>query len=60
MPTPCTHPGQVRDVEPRTPEGCEERLRSGDCAGYCSSTLVWAIRRGTVTASVLPGRTGPT
>jgi hypothetical protein len=25
----CTHLGQVRDVEPRTPDGCEECLRTG-------------------------------
>lgn len=30
MPTPCTHLDQIRDVEPRTPEGCEECLRTGD------------------------------
>jgi uncharacterized UBP type Zn finger protein len=30
MPTPCTHLDQVRDVTPRTPDGCEECLESGD------------------------------
>lgn len=30
MPTTCTHLSQIRDVEPRTPEGCEECLRTGD------------------------------
>ena len=28
-PSPCTHLGQVRDVEARTPQGCEECLRTG-------------------------------
>ncbi len=26
----CSHLGQVRDVEPRTPKGCEECLALGD------------------------------
>ena len=26
---PCSHVDQVRDVEPRTPRGCEECLRTG-------------------------------
>jgi uncharacterized UBP type Zn finger protein len=26
----CTHVSQIRDVTPRTPEGCEECLASGD------------------------------
>jgi hypothetical protein len=26
----CPHTDQVRDVEPRTPEGCEECLKTGD------------------------------
>lgn len=30
MPTTCTHVDQIRDVEPRTPEGCEECLKTGD------------------------------
>ena len=30
MPAQCTHMDQVRDVTPRTPEGCEECLASGD------------------------------
>lgn len=30
MTTPCTHLDQIRNVTPRTPEGCEECLRSGD------------------------------
>lgn len=30
MATSCTHLNQVRDVEPRTPEGCEECLELGD------------------------------
>ena len=25
----CTHLDQIRDVQPRTPEGCEECLRTG-------------------------------
>lgn len=29
MHTACTHLNMVRDVEPRTPEGCEECLRIG-------------------------------
>lgn len=28
--TTCTHLDQVREVEARTPEGCEECLRTGD------------------------------
>ena len=27
--TQCSHLGQVHDVQPRTPDGCEECLRSG-------------------------------
>ena len=30
MPTRCTHLSQIRDVDPRTPNGCEECLASGD------------------------------
>lgn len=30
MTTLCTHQDQIRDVEPRTAEGCEECLESGD------------------------------
>jgi uncharacterized UBP type Zn finger protein len=26
----CSHKGTIRDVEPRTPDGCEECLASGD------------------------------
>jgi uncharacterized UBP type Zn finger protein len=26
----CAHLGEIRDVEPRTPEGCEECLAIGD------------------------------
>lgn len=26
----CTHLDQIRDVEPGTPDGCEECLRTGD------------------------------
>jgi uncharacterized UBP type Zn finger protein len=29
MATRCTHLDQVRDVEPRTPNGCEECLKTG-------------------------------
>lgn len=29
MPTRCAHLDQVRDVVPRTPEGCEECLQEG-------------------------------
>jgi uncharacterized UBP type Zn finger protein len=29
MPMECTHLDQVRAVEPRTPQGCEECLKSG-------------------------------
>ena len=29
MPKGCTHLDQVRDVEPKTPEGCEECLATG-------------------------------
>lgn len=30
MPNPCAHLGQIQDVSPRTPNGCEECLQSGD------------------------------
>jgi uncharacterized UBP type Zn finger protein len=30
MTTDCTHLDQIRDVAPRTPDGCEECLASGD------------------------------
>lgn len=30
MATTCTHLDRIRDVEPRTPEGCEECLKTGD------------------------------
>ena len=30
MSVPCTHLDQIRDVTPKTPEGCEECLESGD------------------------------
>jgi uncharacterized UBP type Zn finger protein len=30
MSTKCTHLDQIRNVTPRTPEGCEECLKSGD------------------------------
>jgi hypothetical protein len=30
MSVPCTHIDQIRDVSPRTPEGCEECLQIGD------------------------------
>ena len=26
----CTHMGEIRDVEPNTPDGCEECLATGD------------------------------
>jgi uncharacterized UBP type Zn finger protein len=26
----CTHIGEIKDVAPNTPEGCEECLKSGD------------------------------
>jgi uncharacterized UBP type Zn finger protein len=26
----CTHLGEIRDVAPRTPQGCEESLQAGD------------------------------
>ena len=29
MPQSCTHLGQIKDVIPRTPEGCEECLKMG-------------------------------
>ena len=29
MATTCTHLDQIRDVEPRTPDGCEECLKLG-------------------------------
>ncbi len=30
MATACTHLDQIKDVKPRTPEGCEECLKTGD------------------------------
>ena len=30
MSVPCTHRDQIRDVAPRTPDGCEECLQLGD------------------------------
>ncbi len=30
MPNECTHLDQIRDVTPRTPDGCEECLAMGD------------------------------
>lgn len=30
MRQPCTHFRDIRDVEPKTPDGCEECLKSGD------------------------------
>jgi uncharacterized UBP type Zn finger protein len=30
MATTCTHLDRIRDVEPRTPKGCEECLQTGD------------------------------
>ncbi|MGH2617584.1 MAG: ubiquitin carboxyl-terminal hydrolase 14 [Thermomicrobiales bacterium] len=30
MSTTCTHLGQIHEVTPRTPEGCEECLQMGD------------------------------
>jgi len=30
MAQPCKHLAQVRDVQPKTPDGCEECLASGD------------------------------
>jgi uncharacterized UBP type Zn finger protein len=30
MSVPCTHLDQIRDVAPRTPNGCEECLQLGD------------------------------
>ncbi len=30
MSVPCTHLDQIRDVQPRTPDGCEECLELGD------------------------------
>ena len=30
MPAQCVHLDQVRDVTPRTPDGCEECLKTGD------------------------------
>jgi uncharacterized UBP type Zn finger protein len=29
MSDPCTHKGEIRNVPPRTPEGCEECLATG-------------------------------
>lgn len=30
MPNACTHLDEIRDVDPRTPDGCEECLANGD------------------------------
>jgi uncharacterized UBP type Zn finger protein len=30
MPADCTHLDEIRDVDPRTPAGCEECLATGD------------------------------
>lgn len=30
MSAKCSHFGEIRDVQPRTPNGCEECLQSGD------------------------------
>ena len=30
MSVPCTHLDQIHDVQPRTPDGCEECLELGD------------------------------
>jgi uncharacterized UBP type Zn finger protein len=30
MTTTCTHLDQIKDIEPRTPNGCEECLKTGD------------------------------
>ena len=30
MSVPCAHLDQIRDVKPRTPDGCEECLQLGD------------------------------
>jgi uncharacterized UBP type Zn finger protein len=30
MSVPCTHLDQIRDVKPKTPDGCEECLELGD------------------------------
>jgi uncharacterized UBP type Zn finger protein len=30
MPTTCTHTDQIVDVQPGTPQGCEECLKTGD------------------------------
>lgn len=30
MPSQCSHLDQIRDVQPRTPQGCEECLKTGD------------------------------
>jgi uncharacterized UBP type Zn finger protein len=29
-PAPCSHLDQIQEVEPRTPEGCEECMKTGD------------------------------
>lgn len=38
--TTCTHLDQIRDVEPRTPDGCEECLKSGDSWVHLRECLV--------------------
>lgn len=30
MPSQCSHLDQIKDVQPRTPQGCEECLKTGD------------------------------
>ena len=39
--TTCTHLDQIRDVQPRTPDGCEECLQTGDGWVHLRECLVW-------------------
>ena len=56
----CTHLDQVHDVEPRTPDGCEECLQMGSsCTCGCArAAATWAVA--TARQTDMPrGTTGP-
>lgn len=40
MSTTCTHLAQIHDVQPRTPNGCEECLQTGDSWVHLRECLV--------------------
>ena len=41
MAAPCTHLDQIQNVSPRTPNGCEECLASGDTWVHLRECLGW-------------------